>query len=265
MRNTVVSLYQPTHLASRLPVMKSVIDSLTANLLNAENKDINFSDLSLKMATDTIGQSAFGVDFGLTKQYSLDNSIHVDDQDSDFIKQHIYATTAAKMDLSASFSIIVGLLFPILQEPFRQILKRLPWTTDWEVDQVNNKLTHRLDEIVAARSNDYGDRTQSKDFLTLILNTRESEKGADTIFTVDYISSLAYEHLLAGSATVSFTLSSILYLVSGHPEVEKKLIKEIDGFGPHDRMPTADDLQYKFPYLDQVSLLTIPVSTKFYL
>ncbi|KAF9617714.1 hypothetical protein IFM89_038214 [Coptis chinensis] len=259
MRNTIISLYQPSHLASQVPTMQSVMDSLTANLPNSEHEDIVFSNHSLKMATDIIGQSAFGFDFGLSKQHSLSNSMNcgegsddIDDEVSDFIKQHIYSTTTLKMDLSGSFSIILGLLLPIFQEPFRQILKRMPWTIDYKVYQTNLKLTRRLDEIVEKRSSNRDDRIQSKDFLSLILNARESQKTAKDLFTSDYISALAYEHLLAGSATTSFTLSTILYLVAGHPEVEKKLVKEIDDFGPHDLMPTAHDLQNKFPYIDQI-------------
>jgi cytochrome P450 len=72
------------------------------------------------------------------------------------------------------------------------------------------------------------------------------------VFSFDYISAITYEHLLAGSATTSFTLSSIVYLVAGHLNVEKKLLQEIDGFGTHDRIPNAKDLNENFPYLDQV-------------
>ncbi|KAF6157191.1 hypothetical protein GIB67_041652 [Kingdonia uniflora] len=252
MRNTIISLYQPSHLASLIPTMQSVIDSLCHNLSTSQEEDVTFSELSLKMATDVIGQSAFGFDFGLSKQNSLTNpTLDGDNEEiSDFIKQHIYSTTNLKMDLSGSFSIILGLLLPILQEPFRQILKRLPWTMDAKIEATNQNLARRLDGIVAKREKDK--RRGSKDFLSLVLNARESETMSNNIISSDYISPLAYEHLLAGSATTSFTLSSILYLVAAHLDVEKKLLEEIDGFGPHSIMPTANDLQNKFPYIDQV-------------
>ncbi|KAK8679462.1 hypothetical protein V6N13_144912 [Hibiscus sabdariffa] len=256
MRNTILSVYQPSHLASLVPTMQNYIESATENL-HSSKQGIVFSNLSLKLATDVIGQAAFGVNFGLTRPQSINETITaVDKEDgqneevSDFINQHIYSTTQLKMDLSGSLSIILGLLVPILQEPFRQILKRIPGTMDWKVDRTNQKLSGRLDEIV---SNIMKDKNRgSKDFLSQILSARESQNVAKNVFTPDYISAVTYEHLLAGSATTSFTLSSIVYLVAGHPEVERKLVAEIDGFGPHDQVPTAYDLQNKFPYLDQV-------------
>ncbi|KAK4412630.1 cytochrome [Sesamum alatum] len=261
MRNTILSVYQPSHLAKLVPTMQEFIESATQNL---DSKEFTFSDLSLKLATDVIGQAAFGVDFGLSKlksghgSRSEVNGKHENDQVQEFINQHIYATTQLKMDLSGSLSIILGLLIPIIQEPFRQILKRIPGTMDWKVDRTNQNLSNRLDEIVKSRMNE-NDRG-SKDFLSLILSARESETAAKNVFTSDYISAVTYEHLLAGSATTSFTLSSIIYLVACHPEVEIKVLEEIDGFGPHDHMPTAHDLQHKFPYLDQV----IKESMRFY-
>lgn len=258
MRNTILSVYQPSHLAKLVPTMQSFIESATENL--DSRGDIIFSDLSLKLATDVIGQAAFGVDFGLSKPHleeSRNNNYDSlkqknDNEVQDFINQHIYSTTQLKMDLSGSLSIILGLLIPILQEPFRQILKRIPGTMDRKVDKTNENLTHRLDEIVAKRMQGKG--CDSKNFLSLILSARESETAAKHVFTPDYISAVTYEHLLAGSATTSFTLSSIIYLISRHPEVEKKMIREIDEFGPHDQIPTAHDLQLKFPYIDQARI-----------
>lgn len=244
-----------------MPTMQAFIESATQYLDSYNEEDITFSDLSLKLATDVIGQAAFGVNFGLSKPHSIGDSVNfVDNQNddnevSDFINQHIYSTTQLKMDLSGSFSIILGLLVPILQEPFRHILKRIRGTMDWKVDHTNQKLSGRLNEIVEKRMKERERR--SKDFLSLILNARESETVSKNVFTKDYISAVTYEHLLAGSATTAFTLSSIVYLVAGHPEVENKLLAEIDGFSPPDKMPGPDDLQNKFPYLEQASLLKI--------
>lgn len=124
---------------------------------------------------------------------------------------------------------------------------------DWKVERSNQKLSGRLDEIVVKRMKDK--ERGSKDFLSVILNARESEAVSKNVFTPDYISAVTYEHLLAGSATTAFTLSTIVYLVAEHPEVEQKLLAEIDRFGPPDEIPTAQDLQQKFPYLDQASTL----------
>lgn len=251
MRNTILSVYQPSHLAKLVPTMQEFIEAATQSLPSNKEEDIIFSDFSLKLATDVIGQAAFGVDFGLSKPSN--DSAHQSNNNDEvhaFINQHIYSTTMLKMDLSGSFSIILGLLVPFLQEPFRQILKRIPGTMDWKVEKTNRNLSSRLDEIVLKKM-EVKDR-ESKDFLSLILKARESQAVSRSVFTPDYISAVTYEHLLAGSATTSFTLSCVVYLVAGHPEVEKKLIEEIDGFGPRDQVPTANDLQLKFPYLDQV-------------
>ncbi|XP_076893839.1 cytochrome P450 711A1-like [Bidens hawaiensis] len=251
MRNTIVSVYQPSYLAKLAPMMQSFIES-TSQTIPTDDQDITLNEFSLKMATDVIGKAAFGFDFGLSKSTSHQ---HADKHIKSFIKQHIYSTTMLKMDLSGSFSIILGLILPILQEPVRQIHKRIPCTMDWKIDRTNRKLNSQLEQIVVNKMKE--EQKVSKDFLSLILKARESEAASKKLFTPDYISSIAYEHLLAGSATTSFTLSSCVYLISGHPEVEQKLLKEIDEFGPHDRLPTADDLESRFPYLDQVSLVSI--------
>lgn len=257
MRNTLVSLYQPSNLASLIPAMQSYIESTSRQVSAAarEDQDIPASDLFLKMATDVIGQTAFGSNFGLLEEEEADHKLtkRTDhDVSSSLIKLHIYATTSIKMDLTASFSIILGLLIPMLQEPFRQILKRIPGTADRKIDQTNRRLSEKVEEMVAKKEQEMERGAMDKDIISAILRARESDGAMRGLFTSDYVSSLAYEHLLAGSTTTSFTLSCLLYLVSKHPEVEKKLLEEIDRFGSHDLIPNAEDLQHKFPYLDQV-------------
>uniref|UniRef100_A0A0D3ESY5 Uncharacterized protein n=1 Tax=Oryza barthii TaxID=65489 RepID=A0A0D3ESY5_9ORYZ len=273
MRNMIISIYQPSHLASLIPTMESFIQRASKNLDG--QKEITFSDLSLSLATDVIGLAAFGTDFGLSKvpvttddsnidKIAADTSVEAK-ASSEFIKMHMHATTSLKMDLSGSLSILVGMLLPFLQEPFRQVLKRIPGMGDYKIDRVNRALKTHMDSIVAEREaameHDLAASQQRKDFLSVVLTARESNKSSRELLTPDYISALTYEHLLAGSTTTAFTLSTVLYLVAKHPEVEEKLLKEIDAFGPRDRVPMADDLQTKFPYLDQV----VKESMRFYM
>jgi len=45
----------------------------------------------------------------------------------------------------------------------------------------------------------------SKNFLSLILNARESKSVLENVFSFDYISAVTYEHLLAGSKGMYWT------------------------------------------------------------
>ncbi|KAL1310316.1 hypothetical protein HN51_052958 [Arachis hypogaea] len=250
MRSTVTSFFHTSFISSMVPTMQSFIEPATQILdSHAEaQEDINFSNFSLRLATDVVGQASFGVNFGLSKPHSTKNDAEDgEDEVSQFINQHIFNTTHLKMDLSGSLSIIIGLILPILQEPCRQILKRIPGTMDWKIERGNRSLSGRIDRIIEKRMEEKG--RSSKDFLSIVLSGRERKQN---YLTPDYISALTYEQLLAGSTTTSFTMSSIVYLVAGHPHVEKKLLQEIDAFGPKDKIPTPQDLKEKFPYLDQV-------------
>ncbi|XP_037467665.1 cytochrome P450 711A1-like [Triticum dicoccoides] len=256
MRNTIISLYQPSHLAGLIPTMQRCIERAadTIQLNGNADVDIDFSDLALKLATDVIGQAAFGVDFALSAPRE-----HGGREAAEFIAEHVHSTTSLKMDLSASLSIVLGLVAPALQGPARGLLRRLPGTADRRIARTNDRLRARVEGIVASRERDLDKRRGQRDFLSALLNARDS--GGDKmreLLTPEYVGALTYEHLLAGSATTSFTLASAVYLVAGHPEVEAKLLAEVDRSGA--APPTPDDLQRNFPYLDQV----IKEATRFY-
>ncbi|XP_072959341.1 cytochrome P450 711A1-like [Typha angustifolia] len=258
MRNTIIPLYQPARLAALIPTMQSYIRSLHHNISAAQEQEyVPFCQFSLRMAIDIIGKTAFGIEFGLSDQITNqmnhdcnEDSYNVDDKEiSDFLKEYDQSLRYLRMDLSSSLSTILGLVAPCLQKPCKQLLKRIPWTTDYKMQQTERKLSQRIDSLIAKRSQDRNQ--ESIDFLSALLNARESGLAKD-LFSHNYIRALTHEHLLAGTKTSAFTIASTVYLISKHPDVEKKLIQEIDDFGPHDKIPTADELQSKFPYLDQV-------------
>jgi thromboxane-A synthase len=93
--------------------MESCIErAATTNLDDGE--EVIFSKMALSLATDVIGQAAFGADFGLSGKPAVpdDDTKGVDDvgdaakakASSEFINLHIHSTTSLKMDLSGSLS-----------------------------------------------------------------------------------------------------------------------------------------------------------------
>ncbi|XP_047052774.1 cytochrome P450 711A1-like [Lolium rigidum] len=251
MRNTIISLYQPSHLAGLVPTMQRCVERAADTIQFAagehDDGDLDFSDLALKLATDVIGQAAFGVDFALSAPQSDGGG-----EAAEFVAEHVHSTTSLKMDLSGSLSIVLGLVAPALQAPARWLLRRVPGTADRRIARTNERLRARVEEIVASRERDGGRRRERRDFLSALLNARDGGEKMRELLTPEYVGALTYEHLLAGSATTAFTLASAVYLVAGHPEVEAKLLAEVDRSVPAGAAPTADELQSSFPYLDQV-------------
>ncbi|GLJ24938.1 hypothetical protein SUGI_0477200 [Cryptomeria japonica] len=192
MRGAVQALYQPSHIASEVPLMERTICILKEYLSTKDEKeDINFSELLGKVASDIIGEAAFGERFNLTPSTTPQP---VEFQVTEFVKELVYSISL-RLDLSGTFSTIVGFLFPILQTPVREILARIPGTREWKDEQCNHKVMDRLNGFVAKRSMDL-ELQSRKDFLSSLLNARESSKAAKDLFSPDHINALAYEHLL---------------------------------------------------------------------
>ncbi|XP_074571312.1 cytochrome P450 711A1-like [Curcuma longa] len=261
-RNLITALYQPTHLAGLIPTMNHYVAAFSAAVSHFDrlHEDVPISDLALRLAIDVLGKTAFGIDFNLLSDLTIsgvgrgdgDREEDADDEASAFLKEHTYSVSSLKMDLTSSFSTTLGLIAPVLQTPCRQILKRIPGTADHKLERTHERLCARLEAIIARRSRELGPG-EPRDFLEALLNARRQPgTPAAELLTDGHVRALAYEHLVAGTKTTAFTLAMTVYLVSCHLEVERKLVAEIDRFGPKSSVPTSEDLQSKFPYLDQV-------------
>ncbi|XP_042430720.1 cytochrome P450 711A1-like isoform X1 [Zingiber officinale] len=256
-RNLITALYQPTHLAGLIPTMNHYVAAFSAAVSHFHRlrEDVPISDLALRLAIDVLGKTAFGIDFKLLSDPTISGVSDANgdgDEASAFLKEHTYSVSSLKMDLSSSFSTMLGLIAPVLQIPSRQILKRIPGTADHKLERTHQRLCARLDSIIARRSRELGPG-EPKDFLTALLNARRQPgTPAAELLTEGHVRALAYEHLVAGTKTTAFTLAMTVYLVSCHLEVERRLVAEIDRFGAKSSVPTSEDLQSKFPYLDQV-------------
>ncbi|XP_040376604.1 cytochrome P450 711A1-like [Oryza brachyantha] len=272
MRNMVIPLYQPARLAGLIPTMQSYVEALVDNIAGCPDQDcIPFCQLSLCMAIDIIGKTAFGIEFGLSRK-AADTGAGGESGDEgdydvrEFLREYKKSMEFIKMDLSSSLSTILGLFLPCLQTPCKRLLRRVPGTADYKMDQNERRLCRRIDAIVAGRRRDRESRrgggdgggsphAAALDFIAALLDARESGgHGGGREFALEdrHVRALAYEHLIAGTKTTAFTVSSVVYLVSCHPRVEEKLLREIDGFAPRGRAPDADELHAGLPYLDQI-------------
>lgn len=263
MRNMVIPLYQPARLAGLIPTMQSYVDALVDNIAGCPDQDcIPFCQLSLCMAIDIIGKTAFGIEFDLSRK-AADTAAGDDgdgggdnDDVKEFLREYKKSMEFIKMDLSSSLSTILGLFLPCVQTPCKRLLRRVPGTADHKMDQNERRLCRRIDAIIAGRrrDRDAGDGA-ALDFIAALLDAMESGGGGGHGgFALEdrHVRALAYEHLIAGTKTTAFTVSSVVYLVSCHPRVEERLLREIDGFAPRGRVPGADELHAGLPYLDQV-------------
>ncbi|KAL5211427.1 hypothetical protein ABZP36_022274 [Zizania latifolia] len=266
MRNMVIPLYQPARLAGLIPTMQSYVEVLVDNIAGFPDQDcIPFCQLSLCMAIDIIGKTAFGIEFGLSRKAVDEGGDSVDgdcdDDVKEFLKEYKKSMEFIKMDLSSSLSTILGLFLPCVQTPCKRLLRRVPGTADYKMDQNERRLCRRIDAIIAGRRRDRerrrgdGSPATALDFIAALLDARESGghgSGRECALEDRHVRALAYEHLIAGTKTTAFTVSSVVYLVSCHPRVEEKLLREVDDFEPRGRVPKADELHAGLPYLDQV-------------
>jgi carlactone C-19 oxidase len=262
MRSTVVPLYQPARLAGLIPVMQSYVDTLAANIAACPDQDcIPFCQLSLRMAIDIIGRTAFGIEFGLSKNAVGTGSSSEspgggggsgsegEGDVREFLREYKRSVEFVKMDLTSSLSTILGLSLPCVQTQCKRLLRRVPGTADYKMDQNERRLCSRIDAIIAGRWRDRATRRRCGpgaapaplDFIAALLDAMEnggsSGAGANKDFALAdrHMCALAYEHLIAGTKTTTFTLSSVVYLVSCHLLVEAKLLREVDGFTPRAR------------------------------
>jgi len=128
-----------------------------------------------------------------------------------------------------------------------EALLRVPKWVPTPVNVRTNRAVATLDrvvmDIIARRR--AGDARE--DLLGTLLAARDEDgKGMDDVQLRDEVMTL----FLAGHETTSLALSHCLYLLSKHPEIERRLHHEIQSV-LGDRLPTADDAR-SLPYTDWV-------------
>lgn len=205
--------FTPAALQAAEDAMLHVTETLTASVKDqiAQSPDktyeCNIEQLMKMVTLDIFGQSALSHDFGTTK--SLESS-----------------------PLALSFDVLSKNAAKRAETGFTRpenFFYSVPTEHNTAVTKARKTVDTFLNEMVVARRADKG---KHNDLLSLLLAVDgDDESLTDSLRTV----------LFAGYDTTSITLTYALYMLSQHPEVQDKVVEELEAFGSSGNV---DDLVY---------------------
>ncbi|XP_038052560.1 cytochrome P450 3A29-like [Patiria miniata] len=261
----VRSVISPTFSASKMKLMAPIINKCldpTIKIvakLHGEGKNIQCKDLYGSLTLDTIGNCAFGMEVNCQ-----------DDPNNPFLEN-----SKKIFDFSfMNFAVVILLFFP----GFTFILNKLNVSAyDYKAIDFFDKV---VDESVHLRHQSEAQETAENkrvDFLQLMLNvhketttdeaaeeaTQEEKEEAkyrqsmsEKKLTMEEIKAQAMLFFLGGYETTSTTLSMASYLLATNPDIQDKLIAEVDSMAPT-RDDVTYDIVFKMAYLDMVVCETL--------
>ncbi|XP_072169147.1 cytochrome P450 3A14-like [Diadema setosum] len=266
----VRNVLTPTFSASKMKLMSSLVnetaDKMVLNIGNKQKKNgfIECQDIFGAFVMDTIGSCAFGL--------NIDSQANPDDP---FVA---HAKRAFKLDFQTFLSRIQG-LFPNLGKLLNYFGIGLLIPDD--VVKFFREVTVKT--VALRQSSAYRDKVKRVDFLQLIVDatnqtTSEPPVGGENDDEEDLhtdherkndvgyhskkltknveltemeLIGQAITFFTAGHETTNTTLGFVFYFLAMYPEIQEKLIREID-----EMTPSRDSVGYTsvstMPYLDQV-------------
>ncbi len=144
-------------------------------------------------------------------------------------------------EIGAALTEVLGLFETVLL-PFSEWLEKLPLPSVRRFERARAVLDRIIYRLIAARRASGRDEG---DLLSMLLLAREEGGGMDDKQVRDEALTL----FLAGHETTANALTWTWYLLSQHPEIERKFHAEIDALGG--RLPAFDDLA-RLKYVEMV-------------
>eukprot|EP00850_Spirogloea_muscicola_P005820 SM000027S09601 [mRNA] locus=s27:235603:239159:- [translate_table: standard] len=251
-RGTVLPLFHTHRLRNYSEIMHKAASTLCDCLASTpEGKHVDMLTLVQAMTLDVIGTAAFGIHFGMQEEGT-------DKRLLEMLSVNIRRTT--ELRLSNLIGLFMGSKFVF---PAQEMLGKIPGTLEYAAKQrVIYTAGASLSIIKDRRANP--DETR-QDLVSILTSLRTKDTGRS--LTDAEVTSLVTEFMGAGSDTTANTVAFSIYLLSKHPEAEKKVLAEIDNYripipaqGDGDQKdgdggkvthPTFEELS-KFPYIEQV-------------
>ena len=127
-------------------------------------------------------------------------------------------------------------LFPQMIFPYSEYLDNLPLPANRRFQIAKDKLDSIIYRLIEERRASPGEKS---DLLSMLLEAQDEEGGE--VMTDLQVRDEALTLFLAGQESTANSLLWTWYLISTHPEVEKKVHEEVDSV-LNGRLPTLDDL-----------------------
>ncbi|KAK9820625.1 hypothetical protein WJX72_012453 [[Myrmecia] bisecta] len=265
LRAAMQPLFHTSSLVSYDPIMNQALDTLLANLEApaASGEPVDMWNQLGRMTMQVLGTAAFGVPFN--------TQVAVGEEDSELVK----ASNAVFTMGFARLRTMVMLTLPRALWPLGSLLTSklggqqgrkirqasiTVWRTSSALVQNARKRAAEEGEVIAAAQEDWKwwDESTAHAFkdvmparnsiIDMMMRAKDKLTGAG--LTDRQIAANCNTLILAGHETTANTLTFTIFLVARHPDVERKLLAEIDAFG--DRQPGLEDLDKHFPYAEAV-------------
>jgi cytochrome P450 len=128
-------------------------------------------------------------------------------------------------------------MFNLLMYPFAELIEKLPLPQVRRYERMRARLDTTIYRIIDERRRSGEDRG---DLLSILLLAQDEESGQGAMSDTQ-VRDEAMTLFLAGHETTANTLTWTWYLLSQHPDVERRLHQELDE-KLHGRLPTFEDI-----------------------
>ncbi|MDP8956449.1 MAG: cytochrome P450 [Actinomycetota bacterium] len=213
-RRLIQPMFHHSRISAYGDVMARYADDVANSWSDGEILDVH--EQMMRLTLSIVGKCLFDTDIG------------------DSAARRIRDALTAALDLFGKFQSF----------PFTDLLMRLPIPARRRFFEARESLDSIVFGMIRER-HATGDRG---DLLSTLLSVQDEERSGG--MSDQQVRDEAMTILLAGHETTANALTWTWYLLSQHPNVERKLHDEIDGV-LHDRLPSADDLP-RLPYAERV-------------
>lgn len=219
-RKLIQPLFHQGHIFSLIPLMNQKVEASLKTLEKhaIDGTSVRVSDTVMRLAYEIVGEALFGaaLDQHFDRLHRTINYLNL------FLTKRLYQM----VKLPLNYPLPSHLKFKRMKADLDQVIYGLIDEKKNEIDSGNAK----------------------KDLVSLLIQAKDEDSGE--IMDAEQIRDEALTLLLAGHETTGHTLAWIFYFLAKYPDVQKKLIEEMDRV-LQGRSPNSDDL-FELNYMSQV-------------